>query len=692
LLEHLYKLDSGIKESRSDFLKKELHIVYDPRTTSLRKVVEVLAKIGYAPALNPEQKKDQKILIPQRKRLYKITVAGFCFANIMMLSFPDYFNIGNSSDHRLEQIFSYLTLALSLPAFIYSGSEFYISAYRSLKAKYLNVDLPLTISIWITFARSVWEVSQGISAGYFDSMSGIIFFMLIGKYFQERTMAHLHFERTYKSYFPISVSKLNDAGIEKCIPLSEIAVGDHLLIRSGEVIPADGRLTDHSATIDYSFVTGEQKPIRILQGELIYAGGKNQSSAIRISVEKEVMQSYLTQLWNREKTKDLNERQLLLDRLGKYFTFFLLLLSFGGFIYWYPTDHAKALNALTTVLIVACPCALLLSVTFTNGFAMRQLARLNIYVRHPNVLEKLSSINQVVFDKTGTLTSNKQQIIEFRGIELSPNIYSVVKSMAKQSAHPLSRKLTNYLTDIPECDLRAFQEIPGKGLQAYSNGIVYRLGSSEFANNGSEKETESGMAVYLNVNGKYMGYFHLETQFREGLNDVVGSLYHYHPAVLSGDTPAARETLKQIFGPKASLNFNQSPENKLNIIQHMQLENKKVMMIGDGLNDSGALMQSDIGVSISEDINNFSPACDIIIEAGSFQKLPYLLHYAKYVQRIIIGSFILSLIYNIFGVGLALQGLLHPVYAAILMPLSSISILLFTYICIHMKQWKNNQN
>ncbi|MFY7972083.1 MAG: heavy metal translocating P-type ATPase metal-binding domain-containing protein, partial [Flavobacteriales bacterium] len=260
LLEHLYKLNQGITSSRVDFLRKEVSIEYSKDQTTLRKVVELLASIGYAPSLSLDQLENKAAAKPNRARIYRIAVAGFCFSNIMLLSFPEYFNIGVTGELGMIRMFNYLNLALSLPVLVYSGGEFFISAWQGIKARFLNIDIPLALSIAITFGRSLYEIISGTGAGYLDSMSGIIFFMLLGRYFQEKTYSNLQFDRNFKSYFPISVSVLGKEG-ETTIPLSQLKPGQRILIRSQEIVPADSRLLSGKAYIDYSFVTGESEPV-----------------------------------------------------------------------------------------------------------------------------------------------------------------------------------------------------------------------------------------------------------------------------------------------------------------------------------------------------------------------------------------------------------------------------------------------
>lgn len=678
LLEHLYKLNAGVTGSRTNFLEKTITIQYKTAETSLRKIVELLATLGYEPLLNLENLERKRSVNPLRKRVYRIAVSGFCFANIMMLSFPEYFHIASQGDEALQAVFSYLNLFLALPVLLYGGSEFFVSAYKGMRAKVLNIDVGLSLSIAITFGRSLYEILSGTGAGYLDSMSGIIFFMLVGRYFQEKTHHALQFDRNYKSFFPISVSTLNENGEEYSVPLTAVKVGQILNIRSQELIPADCRCLSDRAEIDYSFVTGESKPVKVLKGELIYAGGKQTGGMIRCEVLREVSQSYLTDLWNNSVfQKQTDDSDSFVQKLAAYFTIFLLILSFGALMYWYPTDSQRGLNALTTVLIVACPCALLLSATFTNGAMIRIFGKLKVYLKNASVLESLAATTDIVMDKTGTIT-DKVESISYHGSGLSEEQLSMIASLASQSNHPLSRALSLNFSQNIKYEVFDFREITGNGITGIIAGHEVRLGSSSFTGK-QEVQPSNANSVHVQIDGQYIGYFSFVKKYRPHLKEVASTLRKkYSLTILSGDNDRERSVLQEMLGTDVKMNFSQTPEDKLKFIESMNQQGAKVLMVGDGLNDAGALKVSHTGIAVSDDVNNFSPACDVIMEGSSFSKLPEIIKLAVRTQNIIKASFVLSLCYNVVGLSFAVQGTLAPVVAAILMPLSSISIILFT--------------
>ncbi len=680
LLENLERLDKGIIRSTVNFPKKEVEIVYKESDTKLSAIADLMSSIGYEPHVSLEQAEKGPEKKANRSRIYKIGIAGFAFGNIMMLSFPEYFSLGNYFDQdHFTSWFGYLNIFLSLPVFFYSASEFFESGIKSLRKGFLNIDLPIALAVLVTFVRSLYEIGTHTGAGYLDSMSGIVFFMLIGRYFQDKTYETLSFERDYKSFFPMAITKMNK-GKEETIPVIKLKKGDHILVRNKELIPADAILIKGDARIDYSFVTGESEPIHKKRGELLYAGGRQIGPSVLLEVVKEVSQSYLTRLWNKDVFQEReNKYDSFIHSISKYFTIVLFVITAIAFFYWAPSDMQRALNALTTTLIIACPCALLLSSTFTNGNVIRLFGKYMFYLKNSDVIESLGDIDVIVFDKTGTITEAQHAEIIYQGAILSNEEKALIRNVVKQSAHPLSKRIYDYIGNTENIDLDEYQEIQGRGIIARSLGTDILIGSEQFILGEVENKNVKESRVYLKINNAFKGYFGIHNAYRHGFAGLVDKLKNkYELMVLSGDHDSEREVLQYLFGNHAKLHFKQSPEDKLLKIESLQAGGKKVMMVGDGLNDAGALKQSDVGIAVTDQSNYFSPACDVIMDGKVFYKLDRFIEFAKSSKKVIIGSFILSVVYNIVGLYFAVQGNLSPVIAAILMPISSISIVLFT--------------
>ncbi|AWM14839.1 heavy metal translocating P-type ATPase metal-binding domain-containing protein [Flavobacterium sp. NRK F10] len=681
ILENLQKLQKGIIVSQVNFPEKKVRITFNPQETDLKAIVYLLSSIGYEPYISLENYETGKKEV-DRSLIYKVGVAFFCFGNIMLLSFPEYFEVQEFWINQYRSFFRWLIFALSLPAFLYSAIDYYKSAYKSIRSGILNIDIPIALGIVVMFVRSTIDIIMGYGQGFFDSLTGLIFFMLLGKLFQQKTYSFLSFERDYKSYFPIAVTKVAPNGTEEAVQVYEIEKGDRLLIRNQELIPVDGILISEKAAVDYSFVTGEEEPIEKKSGDKLFAGGKQLGKSIEMEVLFSVSQSYLTQLWSNDvfQKKFEQKHKTITDKVSRYFTPALLLIAFASLIGWLFVDTYQAFNIFTAVLIVACPCALALTAPFTLGNVLRIMGKQKMYLKNATVIEQMAKVDTIVFDKTGTITTNKKTAIRFVGEELSDHEIYLLKNALRGSNHPLSRRLYDYLPDVSKAMPTSYEELTGKGVLAFFDKEIVQFGSASFLDIEENSEYEK-TKVNIKINGIYKGFYIFNNQYREGLADLFEKLAkNYELKVLSGDNDGERNTLLTLLPDATELIFNQKPEEKLKFIENLQTQGKNVMMIGDGLNDAGALAQSNVGIAISENVNVFSPACDGIMDASQFARLDYYLHYAKNAVKTIYTSFGLSLLYNSIGLSFAITGHLSPLVAAIIMPLSSITVVSFVTI------------
>ena len=519
VLESFYRINEGVTNSKVNFLKKQLAISFDSTKTSLRKIVEQLASLGYEPDFNLadlQTKVGEKNL---RSLYIKIGIAGFAFGNIMLLSFPDYLKKFDTIPENFQIFFSVLNILLALPVLFYCSSDYFKSAWGSLRQKAVNMDVPISLGILTLFIRSIYEIITLSGFGWMDSFAGLVFLLLLGKLFQEKTYQALSFERDYKSYFPVSVIKLeNDE--EMSIALSQLKVRDRYLVRNNEIIPADSILINGNGLIDYSFITGESDAHNKVSGDLVYAGGKHQGGAIELEVVKDVSQSYLTQLWNNDAFNKHQEAKVtaLANTVSKYFTGAVLLIAILSALYWIP-NITYSVNAFTAVLIIACPCALALSTPFTLGNTMRIFGRKNFYIKNTAVVEVLANIDTIVFDKTGTLTEAGSSGIEFipskNAIYSNDEILPLIKSVTWHSTHPLSRKITQYLMDYNFINpIDKLMENPGEGVQGEVNGDLIKVGSKSFIDANIEINDDRKSKVFISINDEYCGYFSIKGAYR----------------------------------------------------------------------------------------------------------------------------------------------------------------------------------
>jgi Cu+-exporting ATPase len=671
LLEHLPRLEPRILRSEVHFTKKEVTITYQ-RDFSLKAIAVLLSQLGYPPDVSLQNLDKTRKHVEKSRIGVKIAVAGFCFGNSMLMSMPEYLDTQYLLTQDFKSLFSWINLALALPVLFYSAQDYFRKAWKGLLAGTLNIDVPIVLGILTLFGRSVFEILSQTGMGYMDSLSGLVFFLLIGKWYQGKTYQALSFERDYTSYFPISVTCRLE-GEEFPRTLKELKKGDEVIIHNDELIPADGVILEGTGNIDYSFVTGESAPVHKKTGQRVYAGGRQKGGELVIALQKTVDNSELTQLWNREVFKRKGaDLQTWVDRISKYFTLAIIIVAVSTGIYWWWQDASVVWNAVSAVLIVACPCALALVLPFAYGHAMRTMGRYGLFLRNAEVIEGMSRVSHLVFDKTGTLTQNTTDI-RYEGEELSRLEQQYLKTALGNSAHPLSRLIHQYLPDMPKYPITHFHEEMGKGFTAEIAGETVKVGSAAYLERSAHAAGSNAResTVFVRI-GERTGRFAIRTAYRKGIFDMLTRLRRkYELSLLSGDNHAEKERLAPYF---KELHFDQKPADKLRYIGDQKQE---ILMVGDGLNDAGALKKAEVGIAVADDIHQFSPACDAIMSSDQIPALGQMLSYTQKVIRVVFLAFGLSFLYNLVGLSFAISGQLTPLVSAILMPISSVTVVAF---------------
>lgn len=684
LLEHLHKLNSGIKASFVNFPKRLATITFDEQIISLKDLAILLTKIGYRPDFSSDKAKTSGI---DKRLLVQLGFAGFAFGSIMLWSFPEYLGIDKTYE-GFRNLSAYLSLLVSIPVLFISARDYFAAAWGGIRTKRINLDIPIAIGIVALYVRSVVAIFNGEGPGYMDSFAGFIFFLLIGKWFQSKTYRWLSFERDFKSYFPIAVLKKTRPAEDKfdMTPIEDLQKGDQIFIRHEEIIPTDALLLSESATIDYSFVTGEADWIEKKTGDFIYAGGRIMGNGVELCVERPTNRSELTQLWNeQERQTETSEFTIRQDRISGYFLWTVLIIAALSSVAWWFIEPRLIPEIVTAILIVACPCALALSGPFTFGNMMRKLGNNGFYLRNTTVIEKMQTCQVLVFDKTGTLTSTEQVACVYEGEPLSDQQIALIAGITAHATHPYAQQVHRWALDHLEQDpttvsLQEVREISGKGM-AYNEvklGAASWLGQENAGN-----ESVSFLAFHERVVGKFI----MGNEMREGIAQTIQNLAdHYELVVLSGDNDHDREKLERFFPKNTTYLFQQKPIDKKRYIEELRAAGKQVIMIGDGLNDAGALQAATIGIAISEDLVRFTPASDAILKADQLSKLHQFLQYVRDGKNFLKISFAFSLAYNLTGLTFAVSGSLTPFVAAVIMPLSSITVVaLSTFLALRRK-------
>ncbi len=684
LLENLFKLHAGVGRTVVNFARREAAISFDPRKIKFSELAGLLTDIGYEPQFMLGDAQPVKLAAWRKKAWLQIGLAGFGFGNIMLMSLPLYLGLDTFNGPWFKAIAGWLSLGMALPVVLYSAADFWRAAWAGARQRTITLELPIALGLAALYGTSIYQVVTHQGPGYCDSLCGLIFFLLCGRMFQKKTHERLTFDRDYQGFFPLSVIRKTPVG-EECVAISRLQTGDQLILRNGELLPADARLVSGEACLDYSFVTGEAEPVKRAAGDHLYAGGRQVGGAITVATLKPVAQSYLATLWDHEAFRKPRDYELdsLTNRYSRRFTRIVIGVACAAAIFWLWQDPSRAQKAFTSVLIVACPCALALAAPLTQGTAQRWLARLNIFLKNGQVIERMAEVDTVVLDKTGTLTATDGRGVLFQAAD-SPTAGGLtapeaqwIGSLTRHSTHPNSVRISQYLAVEPR-PVQGFVETPGAGIAGEIDGHTVWVGSTEWLAQHGVSLTKATPGVQVAIDGHWRGSFGMENALRPEVAALIAQLGdRFELALLSGDNEREAARFQKIFGPRATLRFNQRPADKLNFIRELQQQGRKVMMVGDGLNDAGALKQAEVGVAVVEHIGGFSPASDVILDAVQLPQLGRVLTFSRQAARVVRLGFGISALYNLAGVSIAAAGLLAPIVCAILMPISSVTVVVF---------------
>jgi P-type Cu+ transporter len=674
LLEKLPNWVEGVSRARVNLEQGLLEIEAKPEPEGFVGLVLSLDRLGYSPDLHASRK-GKASSMELRRHWMATGVAGFCFGNVMLFSFPEYLGGGDLGE-AFEGVFRWLSLLFTLPSFFYSSMSIFRSAFYSFKEKKASVDIPIALGITVLFIWSCSCVFWAQGTPYFDSLCGLIFFLLIGRAYQRKSFSHLVFERDDHRFFPISLSLLFQ-GKRKAIALRELTKSDQFFIKSGGLVPVRSRLIKGEGVFDFRMVTGESEPLLKEEGEVVHAGGLQRGGEVLLEALEDLDESELVRMWGGGEERP-SRREALLDRISGVFT--LAILSFSVFTFFWHGMDGEALHRACAILIVACPCALALSAPLTLGKVIRELAQRGCYVRHGAMVETLADVDHFVFDKTGTLTHIDRMSGKWLA-KPNPSHLEYLIALSRQSGHPASQALLLALekergkADEIQSDILVndFLEFPGKGIEAKVDGHDVRIGSASWLSG------QSDLGVLLEVDGRLEGRFLPGSLVREGVLESLTNLRGdgIGLSLLSGDQDHDAEKFVNYFGDQ-DMHFECSPEDKAFKIKEKVDGGATVAMVGDGLNDGMAMKASHLGISVPLEDGNFAPNSDIIIRESEIFQLNSFRKFSKIGVRNIWVCVSISLFYNILGLNLAFFGLISPMVCAILMPISALSVLFYS--------------
>lgn len=671
----------GVEKARVNLSSHRLSVTWDPNETNPEALLERLNDLGYgAHPFDPGRVKKEEKREHQRV-LRALAVAGFASMNIMLLSVSVW--SGNTSDISSEtrDFFHWLSALIALPAAAYAGQPFFSSAWRVLRKGHLNMDVPISIGVILALALSVLQTIQHAKEVYYESAIMLLFFLLIGRWLEQMMRVKTRsFAENLTALKAETAMKLEADGQLREVPLSKVEPSDKVLVRPGERISVDGEILDGTSQIDQSLVTGETALAGVKVGEMVYAGTLNGEGALTITVTAAAKGTLLDEV-NRlieEAMEAKSRHRQLADRAAELYAPIVHTASALAFIGWYlyGIGWQPSLVIAISVLIITCPCALGLAIPAVQVVASGSLFRNQVLLNRSDALERLSCVDAVIFDKTGTLTSPAPGIVNEK--ECDPKHLELAIALAKSSSHPLSAALASLDRKIePFADVT---EVKGQGLIASHEGKEIRLGSPAFC--GAQENLDEVRKLYplasimaFSIEGEQPSIFALAQKLRSDAKEVVSALQKQgmQVIILSGDQPAAVQAMAESLGV-ADFKAGIDPTQKIAFIEDLKAQGKKVLMVGDGLNDAPALAAADVSLSPVTAAHVSQAAADALFLGERLAPVLHAMDIGAKARKVMEQNLALATLYNVIAVPFAIAGFVTPLVAALAMSGSSLIV------------------
>ena len=689
LIESILKKQENILSARINLSQKTLFLRWRGERKDANNFMNLIHKIGYkllpfdAEILNAAEKKYNDSI------LRALAVSGFGVGNIMLFSFSLWFADVVDMGINTRNLLHFFSSLIALPVIIFSARPFFSSAFKSIKAGYPNMDMAISIAIFLACCVSLMETFRFANHVYFDSAVMLVFFLLIGRYLDLKARKKAFSIATEFTMLAASFGRIIDEEKIKTLPIKQLKEGMILLVASGEKITADGVVIYGESEVDSSLITGETLPKKVVKNSTVFAGTINLTAPLKIKITKSAQNSLLAEIihLSEEVEGKKNHYIRIADKLAKFYTPAVHLIAFLTFCLWFfyfKSGWEFALMNATAVLIITCPCALALAVPIVQTIVISNFIKKGILIKSGEALEKLCKIDAIVFDKTGTITQGKPRLIdvflltENQKILLSSDqkkfYIKLAASLAKNSKHPLSQAINaSYEDELYELSA---QEVQGLGLKANFLNQELKLGRKFFCGiNSSFEEEKNYLTCFLKF-GKDELVFFFADKIKEDAILVISQLKSWGKKIilLSGD----EENIVSDVAKKLAITefyFSQTPISKAQFLEALRAKNKKFIMIGDGLNDAPSLALSDVSISFSQASDISQNIADIVIQGEKLSPILRLIDAAKTSIFLMKQNLVISLIYNLIAVPFAVSGHIVPLIAAIAMSSSSLLVL-----------------
>ncbi|BCL75272.1 copper-translocating P-type ATPase [Jeongeupia sp. HS-3] len=677
----------GVSDVSINYTSHRARVRWNPAQTSLSAVLEAVAAIGYR-ALPYDRARQEAAQAKARKSaLFRLWVAGLSMMQVMMFAVPVYLAPTGEIEPVWLKLMNWASLVLTLPVVAYSSWPFYVSAWRDLKRRRTGMDLPVTLGVLSAFFASVYALITDHGEVYFDSVSMFVFLLLTGRYLesQARAKAGAALEQL-AALIPAFAHRLADYPHDRSVheaAVARLAVGDVLLIKPGEAVPADARVVEGQSQLNEAMLTGESLPVEKRQGDALIGGTINLDSPLIATVERIGEESRLAGIV-RLLDRALAEKPrlaLLADRVSGAFVAALLVIAALTWVFWHFHDPIHALPIAVAVLVISCPCALGLATPVALTAATGALARRGVLVSRGHALETLANVTDVVFDKTGTLTLGEPRIEMVIPLakQGENTLVALATALEAHSEHPLARAFA--ASEHPTAS--NIINHPGGGLSGHIDGIPYAIGRPDFvAQFCRTKQPDlpdemGGTLVALVSENEWLAWFILADSPRHDAGTTIATLKHrgLRTHLLSGDSTIAAGGLAQRFGID-HWQARATPEGKLDYLRRLQAGGARVLMIGDGVNDAPVLAAADVSIAMGAGTDVAHSAGDAILLENRLQRVPEAIGFARRTRQIVRQNLAWALIYNLVALPIAVAGWVTPWLASVGMAASSLLVVL----------------
>lgn len=685
-IEGALKALPGVREARLNLSTQRLRIAWAHGALRAGDIVSTLAKLGYpARAFDPEAAR-RDTDETGRRLLRCLAVSGFAAMNIMMFTAPVW--LGNDLPPATRTLLYWLSALIAIPASLYAAQPFFSSAMTALKARRANMDVPISLAVVLALAMSLYETMRSGAHAYFDGVAMLLFFLLIGRYLDHslrqraRTAA-----RDLLALQAVTAARIGADGVVTTVSARNIVAGDRVLLAAGDRVPVDGVIVEGVSELDTSMLTGETLPAAVRPGERVHAGAVIVGGAIVLEARARADDSTVAELARLIETGEQNRAGFvrMADRAAALYVPLVHGAALLTFLAWLIApailrgaglDAADigvrvALQNAVAVLIITCPCALGLAVPAVQVVATGRLFQRGVLVKSGDALERLAQIDTIVFDKTGTLTLGKPRLIS----TAPAPVLSAAAALARGSRHPLARALA--AAQGPGPVATGALETPGQGVEAEIGGKRARLGKRSFAASGAANVDDGALELWFSIGEAAPVRFLFEDALRDDAGATIEALAArgYRIELLSGDRPAAVAAAARAAGIDA-WRASVTPAAKAARLGALRAQGRKVLMVGDGLNDAAALAAAHASASPGTAIDATQAAADLVLRGPHLGPIVEALDLAKAARRRVLENLAFSALYNIVAAPAAMAGLLTPLIAALAMSSSSLIVTL----------------